>query len=376
MIVDDEHENLYILHEILKSRKHRVVAFPRGDLALKAALVAPPDVVLLDIRMPEMDGYEVCRRFKAEPSLRDIPVLFLSALAGGDEKIDAFKVGAVDYLQKPVNEVEVLARVETHLRLRRHYVGLEARVQERTAALAEVNSRLKTLDDAKIDWLNIITHDLRTPLTGILGISELLFHEIPVKSRMRDLKLVYDASRQRIQELIDGAELLTQLTVSPDPVQVGAIPLAPLLCGVAREVEASTRIACTCACQGEVECVQVVAEQTLLRRAIRDLLYTATSCVTMRGGVTVFATVSDAQVRLAFWTDGPTLKPESLDIFFEVCGQREKITSGGDVGLRPALGRRIVRLFGGEAMVKNLVAGGIELSVTLPAAAKGDSSVS
>ena len=148
MIVDDEPENLYVLGELLQSRKHRVVAFPRGELALKAAMAAPPDVVLLDIRMPVMDGYEVCRRFKADKKLRDIPVLFLSALTGSSEKIDAFKAGAVDYLQKPLSEVEVLARVETHLRLRRYTLELERLVKERSEALEESNRRLKVLDGA------------------------------------------------------------------------------------------------------------------------------------------------------------------------------------------------------------------------------------
>ena len=366
MIVDDEPENLYVLHQILQSRKHRVVAFPRGELALKAAVTAPPDVVLLDVRMPGMDGYEVCRRFKADARLRDIPILFLSALTGTTEKIDAFKAGAVDYLQKPVNEVEVLARVETHLRLRRYAVGLETLVKERTAALAESNHRLKILDDAKTDWLNMLSQELRTPLTGVLGISELLFLELPAKSKMRDLKLVFETSRRRIEELIDGAELLTQVAVASETFQISATPLPPLLTATLQEVETLTGVTCICAYEGKVEGVQVLAKPELLHRAIRDLLHAATCYVGLRGSVTVYATVAAQTVRLAFWTDGPVLKPEALDTFFEVCSRRKVPAGGGDLGLRPTLGRRIVKLFGGDVTVKNLEPGGIEITVTLP----------
>jgi DNA-binding response OmpR family regulator len=368
MIVDDEPENLSVLHEILQSGKHRVVAFPRGELALEAAVAHPPDVVLLDVRMPGMNGYEVCSQFKSNTRLRDIPILFLSALTGSKEKIEAFKAGAVDYLQKPVNEVEVLARVETHLQLRRYATGLEMLVQERTSALAEANRRLKILNDAKTDWLNMLSHELRTPLMGLLGVSEMLFRELPVKSKLRDLKLGYETSRRRLQELIDGADLLTQVTVAPEMFQVSITPLAALLVGSAREVETRTGVACSCALHGEDERIQVLAEPKLLRRAIEDLLHSATCCMGLRGRVTLHVTRSAGLIRLAFWTDGLRMKQAALDTFFEVCGQRDRFATWGDFGLRPALGRRIIRMFGGEVEIRNLEAIGVEIAVTLPVA--------
>jgi putative two-component system response regulator len=125
MIVDDQPENLSLLQTILTREDQRVVAFPRGNLALKAAVKKPPDLVLLDIMMPEMDGFAVCEHLKADEKLRNIPVLFISALNETEEKIKAFAAGGVDFVTKPFNEQEVTARVETHLTLRRMQLEVE-----------------------------------------------------------------------------------------------------------------------------------------------------------------------------------------------------------------------------------------------------------
>lgn len=376
MIVDDEPDNLYVLGELLQSRKHRVVAFPCGELALEAALVQPPDIVLLDVRMPGMDGYEVCRRFKAHEMLRDIPILFLSALTGSDEKIAAFSAGAVDYLEKPIYEVEVLARVETHLRLRRYAVGLENLVQERTAALVESNRRLKILDDAKTDWLSMLSHELRTPLTGVLGISELLFREIAPDSKWHDLKMIYETSRKRIQDLVVGAELLTKVSVAPETFKVKAMPLWPVVAMAVHEVESETQVGCTCDCRGELEGIQVVAEENLLLRAIGGLLYSATCCIGVRGRVIVNVEMLAGVVRLVFRADGLSLEPNALTSFFEVCGQAKLLAAGGDLGLRPALSLRILRIFGGNAVVRTLESRGVEIAMTLPVVEEGSVHVS
>jgi len=150
MLVDDTPANLKLLEEMLQSRGYRVVQFPRGAMALKAAAKKPPDLILLDIMMPEMDGFEVCRRLKADKSLKDIPVLFISALDGADDKIKAFSAGGQDYVAKPFREEEVLARVKTHLELRRvrlklekHNFQLENLVREKVKEISD--SQLATI---------------------------------------------------------------------------------------------------------------------------------------------------------------------------------------------------------------------------------------
>lgn len=125
MIVDDTPLNLMILEEILGRQGYRVSAFTRGDMALKAVTENSPDLILLDIMMPEMSGFEVCRLLKQDNKLREIPVIFISALDDTASKVNAFSEGGVDYITKPFNDDEVRARVGTHLKLRRTQLELE-----------------------------------------------------------------------------------------------------------------------------------------------------------------------------------------------------------------------------------------------------------
>jgi putative two-component system response regulator len=124
-VVDDTPTNLELLTEMLKAQGYKVRAVPSGKLALQLALSEPPDLILLDIQMPEMDGYEVCEHLKAIEKLAKIPVIFLSALNDAADKTKAFSAGGVDYVTKPFKFEEVRARVDTHLNLRRLQIELE-----------------------------------------------------------------------------------------------------------------------------------------------------------------------------------------------------------------------------------------------------------
>jgi response regulator RpfG family c-di-GMP phosphodiesterase len=119
MVVDDNPANLKLLEDMLRQHGYEVQSFPRGRLALAAADQDPPDLILLDINMPELNGYEVCERLKSSERLAGIPVVFLSALNATSDKVKGFRSGGVDYISKPFQFEEVQARVETHLQLRR-----------------------------------------------------------------------------------------------------------------------------------------------------------------------------------------------------------------------------------------------------------------
>jgi DNA-binding response OmpR family regulator len=119
LIVDDNPVNLELLEEMLRNRHYAVRSLTAGRAALAAAIQEPPDLILLDINMPEMSGYEVCERLKSVPSLSGIPVIFISALDATEDKVKGFRSGGVDYISKPIRFEEVQARVETHLKLRR-----------------------------------------------------------------------------------------------------------------------------------------------------------------------------------------------------------------------------------------------------------------
>ncbi len=140
LVVDDNPANLRLMSELLTAEGYVVRAAPSGRLALESVQARLPDIVLLDIKMPDMDGFEVCRRLKASPTTRDIPVIFLSALRNNEDKLAGFAVGGVDYIVKPFVAEEVMARVRTHLALRELQVRLEHQVEERTRALRTLSA--------------------------------------------------------------------------------------------------------------------------------------------------------------------------------------------------------------------------------------------
>jgi putative two-component system response regulator len=147
LVVDDTLANLQLLASMLKKRGHKVRPVPNGKLALQAARSQPPDLILLDINMPEMDGYEVCVELKADPRLSDIPVIFISANIEVLDKVKAFSVGGVDYVTKPFYDDEVEARVEAHLkilRLRREINALNSSLKD------QVQAQVKEISDSQI----------------------------------------------------------------------------------------------------------------------------------------------------------------------------------------------------------------------------------
>ena len=143
LVVDDTAASLKLLTDLLKTEGYEVRSAISGELALNAVASSQTDLILLDIRMPIMDGYEVCRRLKAQPATRDIPVIFVSAASETDEKVFGFKVGALDYVTKPYQRDELLARVHTHLELNRLRNHLEVLVAERTNQL--ISSHRETI---------------------------------------------------------------------------------------------------------------------------------------------------------------------------------------------------------------------------------------
>jgi len=138
LVVDDTVENLALLSSMLKDCGYKVRPVPNGRLALMAAKGEKPDLILLDITMPEMNGYEVCQRLKQDPELKEIPVLFISALTQTSEKVKGFEVGCVDYITKPFQFKEVKARVETHLKLHRLQTDLQAQVEKQVKDISEL----------------------------------------------------------------------------------------------------------------------------------------------------------------------------------------------------------------------------------------------
>ncbi|NOX35747.1 MAG: response regulator transcription factor [Deltaproteobacteria bacterium] len=163
MIIDDSPESLKLLTNILAGQGFGVRQALNGRMALDAIKQQLPDLIILDIRMPGMDGLEVCRQLKDDANTRTVPVIFISGLRESDDKVKAFEVGALDYITKPFQEAEVLARVKLHLALSKMKQNLEELVQRRTIKLEESNTALKVLlehrqsEREKFEE-NVITH--------------------------------------------------------------------------------------------------------------------------------------------------------------------------------------------------------------------------
>lgn len=165
LAVDDTPASLRLLTDILKEEGYEVRSAISGQMALHAAASNPPDLVLLDIRMPEMDGYEVCRRLKAGPETMNVPVIFVSAASEMEEKLRGFEIGAVDYVTKPYQREELLARVRTHLELNKLRNKLEDMVEERTTALKASEKKLRDSLFGSITALAAIV-EMRDPYTA------------------------------------------------------------------------------------------------------------------------------------------------------------------------------------------------------------------
>lgn len=145
LLVDDHAENLLLLSRILLQEGYEVETAANGTEALTSAYALPPSLILLDVMMPGMDGFEVCSRLKDGETTREVPVIFISALGATTEKLKAFTVGGVDYVPKPFHAKEVLARVKAHLELRRLQKQLEARNAELQQRNAELQTALTTI---------------------------------------------------------------------------------------------------------------------------------------------------------------------------------------------------------------------------------------
>lgn len=193
LVVDDTQQNVQVLTQMLRGKQYKVLAAFNGEDAIALLSRKTPDLILLDVMMPGMDGFETCREIRKEPAYDDIPIIFLSALSDVEAKVKALESGGVDYITKPFQQLEVLARIELHLRLRR----LELERQENVARLEKMNKE-------KDEVLGIISHDMRNPIGGIIGISNFLRTDGPSDDKeLNDMLKLIESSAERLLLLVN-----------------------------------------------------------------------------------------------------------------------------------------------------------------------------
>ncbi len=221
LVVDDDLTNLGVLFECLDEHRYRVLIAEDGESALAQAKQAQPDIILLDVMMPGISGFETCQRLRATPATRDIPVIFMTALTDASDKVMSFRAGAVDYVTKPFQHEELLARVENHLRIKR----LQRRLQEQNSQLAREIIQRRVAEDAlqrhvvdlrtsnaELDaFARTVAHDLKDPLAQMVGCATLAMEEEPLSSATNEyLDLIVQVG-QRVGGIVDGLLLLAQV---------------------------------------------------------------------------------------------------------------------------------------------------------------------
>ncbi len=225
LVVDDNPQNLRLLMGMLSEKGYRVRPAPNGALALRSVQSILPDLILLDIRMPHMDGYEVCRKLKADSRARDVPVIFISGKVETADKLKAFDAGGVDYITKPFQVDEVMARVETHMtlrdiqkKLREQNIRLQHEIEERKRlekALLQ-KEKLKTLGTIAAE----VAHEIRNPLISIGGFAQRLKRRFP---DLPECDIILSESRRLEKILLRIKNYLQPVEINPRECSVNVI---------------------------------------------------------------------------------------------------------------------------------------------------------
>lgn len=353
LVVDDSPDNLTMMHELLKDTYH-VVAANGGEKGLRIACSdSPPDLILLDIMMAGMDGYEVCRRLRADPRTQHIPVIFLTARAEEEDERKGLEIGAVDYIAKPISAPILLARVRNHLALKEFADTLRAKNVELELArtVAEEASR------AKSEFLSRMSHELRSPLNAIIGFAQLMESETPppTASQVGSLTQILQGGwylLELINELLDLAVIESgQLT--PDMEFVDLAALMPECVDIVSDLARKRSI--TIALPTAEPATYVCADRTRLKQVIINLLSNAVKYNRPGGSVVVrWQARESTGVRLSVTDTGLGLSAAMLGRLFEPFNRLGR-DSGGEqgTGIGLVVSRHLMELMGGHIGVES-----------------------
>ncbi len=342
LVVDDTPANLLLLERMLADRGYRPRPVSGGRLALQAARAELPDLILLDVSMPEMNGYEVCTQLKSDAALREVPVIFVSALNEPIDKLKAFSVGGVDYVTKPFHLEEVFARIRTHLELRR-------------------------LEQLRQDLSHMIVHDLRNPLAVICGFLDILeIHEAPqLTPGTRKLVSVARRSAREMLQMIGSILDVSKLGAGEMKIQLKPCDLTALI----RDVLASSRPLpgnLSVSFEAPESSVTVPADAGLIRRVLQNLLSNSFKYSPAGGDIRVVLTPSTGEVRVAVTDTGTGVAPEFHKRIFEKFGQVEDSTSRVGTGLGLTFCKLAVEAHDGRIGIESEVGKGSTFWLTLP----------
>jgi len=360
LIVDDNPTNIGVLTDYLKADGFTILSARDGETGLKRAAYALPDIILLDVMMPGIDGFEACRQLKSNPKTQAIPVIFMTALANVEDKVKGFQAGAVDYVTKPIQQEEVLARVTTHLRLR-----------DLTTELQEKNRQLEELNASKDRFFSIVAHDLKSPFNPLLGLA-LLLAQTPDQTSLAEIRQMAEGiykSAHNVHSLLEN--LLTwaraesgRMKYAPERLNLREIAQQSL------ELLAENATVKQVTLHNELSECWVMADPEMLDSVFRNLIANALKFTSAGGSVRLTARADHAQIEIAIADTGVGIEPHNLARLFRL--DEHLTTRGtaeeGGTGLGLVICKDMIERHGGRIWAESEAGRGTTVRFTLPQA--------
>ena len=387
LVVDDIAANRNLLGATLEPRGYEVLLASNGAAALKVAARAFPNLILMDVNMPEMDGYEACRQLKGIPGLAEIPVIFITANDDPESLVKGFQAGGVDYITKPFKEQEVLMRVETHVKIHTLTCALERsnrdlanknlELESEVNRRKEAEEKANAANEAKSRFLSFISHEMRSPLTAIIGFSEELAETMTGEAQTQNRE---DATRIRsasghLLGLINNLLDLSKIEAGKMPLNLDEFELVPLIQELGKDVEPLVRRRGNkLIVQSNGEIGTVRADGTKLKQVLLNLISNAAK-FTNNGQITV--RIGDLggnerkRFEVAVIDTGIGMTSEQIQRLFQPYQQGTDSTARqyGGTGLGLVISRQFCRLMGGDLTVTSEPGKGSTFMLTLPARA-------
>ena len=370
LIVDDVPCNLDYIEEIIEGDKTEVVKATNGTDAIRIAKEKRPDLILLDIAMPEMDGYEVCQIIKNDDSIKDIPIIFLTAKVQEEDIIKGFDAGAVDYIIKPFNYRELISRVQTHLdlkhkkeQLKNMNLKLEELVSQRTFQLKKANddltkayTELTRLDYAKNEFISHINHELRTPLNGILGYTSLLEEIVDEKYHTEFLSPIQNITK-RLIKVAELSLLLTELKTHDNKIERKnmAVDIAVNKAIDSLDYNEKNLVIDV---KSKSDKADAYVESTLLATCVRIVLDNAIKYAPKNSRILVELEQDQEGTSIAVIDDGPGFSKKALKSLFSIFEADNLDYKSHGFGLGLATAKTILDILDGSIQVSNKDKGG------------------
>lgn len=367
LIVDDDDRNVRLMESILKANGYSVVKAYDGEQALQVIADERPDLVLLDAMMPKMNGFEVCLRIRKDRATRLLPVIMVTALNALEDKVQALEIGADDFLSKPINRLELLAKMRSVLRTK----ALHDEVEQTKAALEAKNQELLKVEHLKDSLMQMIVHDLKNPLTGIMGNIELLLRKGAGcdEDKRRSLLLKSRDSSNHLLKMIMDLLDVSKLEEDKMELQRVRFDLSEVIGESLRELRGLTEVEeKPLVYPGEGQAFEVEADRELVRRVIGNLLNNALKYSPKGAPVRVEVERADGETRVSVVDQGEGIPEEYHEKIFEKFTQVDVRKSGhkADRGLGLTFCKMVVEAHGGRIWVKSAPGAGSRFVFSLP----------